>query len=115
MGNQRNDAAVQLVLCTLGHAAWYGHPITNNLDPIHFDFVSSMDLVNTQEEVQSTVLLTSSERAKTYRVPVRISSGIVDLDPGYFTEGNTPNQAFAVLLEARSWSHFAQSLPAVLR
>ena len=46
---------------------------------------------------------------------MRISSGIVDLDPGYFAEGNTPNQAFAVLLEGSFRSHFAQSLPAVLR
>jgi ABC-2 type transport system permease protein len=115
MGNQRNMQLFNWYFAPLAMPLGTGHPITNNLDPIHFDFVSSMDLVNTQEEVQSTVLLTSSERAKTYRVPVRISSGIVDLDPGYFAEGNTPNQAFAVLLEGSFRSHFAQSLPAVLR
>ena len=115
MGNQRNMQLFNWYFAPLAMPLGTGHPITNNLDPIHFDFVSSMDLVNTQEEVQSTVLLTSSERAKTYRVPVRISSGIVDLDPGYFAEGNTPNEAFAVLLEGSFRSHFAQSLPAILR
>ena len=115
MGNQRNMQLFNWYFAPLAMPLGSGHPITNNLDPIHFDFVSSMDLVNTQEDVQSTVLLASSERAKTYRVPVRISSGIVDLDPGYFAEGNTPNQAFAVLLEGSFRSHFAQSLPAVLR
>ena len=92
-----------------------GHPITNNLDPIHFDFVSSLDLVDTQPEVTSTVLLASSARAKAYRTPVRVSSSIVDLDPMYFAEGNTANAPFAALLEGTFRSHFAQTLPDALR
>ena len=115
MGNQRNMRLFNWYFAPLSMPLGTGHPITNNLDPIHFDFVSSMELVNTQEEVTSTVLLTSSERAKTYRVPVRVSSGIVDLDPGYFAEGNTPNVAFAALLEGAFRSHYAQSLPKRLR
>jgi len=115
MGNQRNMRLFNWYFAPLAMPLGTGHPITNNLDPIHFDFVSSMDLVNTQEEVTSTVLLTSSERAKTYRVPVRISSGIVDLDPSYFAEGNTPNAVFAALLEGSFRSHYAQSLPERLR
>ena len=77
--------------------------------------MSSLDLVNTQEDVQSTMLLTSSERAKTYRAPVRISSGIVDLDPAYFAEGNTPHAGFAALLEGSFRSHYTQTLASVLR
>ena len=61
------------------------------------------------------MLLTSSERAKTYRAPVRVSSGIVTLDPAYFAEGNTPNVPFAVLLEGSFRSHFEQTLSARLR
>ena len=99
MGNQRNMQLFNWYFAPLSMPMGTGHPITNNLDPIHFDFVSSLDLVNTQEDVQSTMLLTSSERAKTYRAPVRISSGIVDLDPAYFAEGNTPHAGFAALLE----------------
>lgn len=115
MGNQRNMQLFNWYFAPLALPLGTGHPITNNLDPIHFDFVSSMDVVNTQEEVEATVLLTSSERAKTYRVPVRISSGIVDLDPSYFAQGNTPNVAFATLLEGSFRSHFAQTLPTALR
>ena len=115
MGNQRNMQLFNWYFAPLAMPLGTGHPITNNLDPIHFDFVSSIDLVNTQEDVASTVLLTSSERAKTYRVPVRISSGIVDLDPSYFSEGNTPNQSLAVLLEGSFRSHFSQTLPEALR
>lgn len=115
MGNQRNMQLFSWYFAPLSMPLGTGHPITNNLDPIHFDFVSSLDLVNTQEEVTSTMLLTSSERAKTYRVPVRISSGIVDLDPAYFAEGNTPNAGFAALLEGTFRSHYAQTLPSALR
>ena len=115
MGNQRNMQLFNWYFAPLSMPLGTGHPITNNLDPIHFDFVSSMDLVNTQDDVTSTMLLTSSERAKTYRVPVRISSGIVDLDPAYFAEGNTPNAGFAALLEGTFRSHYAQTLPSALR
>jgi len=115
MVNQRNMQLFNWYFAPLSMPLGTGHPITNNLDPIHFDFVSSMDLVNTQDDVQSTVLLTSSERAKTYRAPVRVSSGIVDLDPTYFAEGNTPNVPFAVLLEGSFRSHFEQTLSARLR
>ena len=115
MGNQRNMQLFNWYFAPLSMPLGTGHPITNNLDPIHFDFVSSMDLVNTQDDVQSTVLLTSSERAKTYRAPVRVSSGIVDLYPTYFAEGNTPNVPFAVLLEGSFRSHFEQTLSARLR
>jgi gliding-associated putative ABC transporter substrate-binding component GldG len=115
MGNERNMQLFNWYFAPLSMPLGTGHPITNNLDPIHFDFVSSMDLVNTQDDVQSTVLLTSSERAKTYRAPVRVSSGIVDLDPTYFAEGNTPNVPFAVLLEGFFRSHFEQTLSARLR
>ena len=115
MGNQRNMQLFSWYFAPLALPLGTGHPITNNLDPIHFDFVSSMDVVNTQENVKSTVLLTSSERARTYRVPVRISSGIVNLDPSYFAQSNTPNAAFATLLEGKFRSHFLQSLPSALR
>ncbi|MEC7949810.1 MAG: Gldg family protein, partial [Bacteroidota bacterium] len=111
MGNQRNMQLFNWYFAPLSMPLGTGHPITNNLDPIHFDFVSSMDLVDTQEDVTSTMLLTSSERAKTYRVPVRISSGIVDLDPAYFAEGNTPSAGFAALLEGSFRSHYEQTLP----
>ena len=46
---------------------------------------------------------------------MRISSGIVDLDPAYFAEGNTPNAVFAALLEGTFRSHYEQTLPSALR
>jgi len=49
MGNQRNMRLFNWYFAPLSMPLGTGHPITNNLDPIHFDFVSSMELVNTQE------------------------------------------------------------------
>jgi len=115
MGNQRNMQMFSWYFAPLALPLGTGHPITNNLDPIHFDFVSSMDLVNTQEQVKATTLLTSSERAKVYRAPVRISSSIVDLDPVVFQSGNTPHAPLAVMLEGTFRSHFATLLPDTLK
>ena len=114
-GNQRQMRLFNWYFAPLAMPFGSGHPITNNLDPIHFDFVSSLDLVDTQPEVSSTVLLASSAKAKAYRTPVRVSSSIVDLDPMYFAEGNTANAPFAALLEGTFRSHFAQTLPEALR
>lgn len=87
------------------------HPISTNLDPIHFDFVSSIDTVSTDADIKKTVLLSSSARARTYRAPVRVSSAIVDLTPEYFETNNTPNVPFAVLLEGEFDSHFTDIIP----
>ena len=87
------------------------HPISTNLDPIHFDFVSSLDTVSTDADIKKTVLLSSSQRARTYRAPVRVSSAIVDLKPEYFATNNTPNTPFAILLEGEFDSHFTDIIP----
>ena len=54
MGNQRNMQLFNWYFAPLSMPLGTGHPITTNLDPIHFDFVSSLDLVNTQEGVEGT-------------------------------------------------------------
>ena len=63
-GNQRQMRLFNWYFAPLAMPFGSGHPITNNLDPIHFDFVSSLDLVDTQPEVTSTVLLASSARGQ---------------------------------------------------
>ena len=60
------------------------HPITTNLDPIHFDFASSLDTVDAPGKLRKTVLLSSSERSREYKSPVRVSSSIVELTPRIF-------------------------------
>ena len=91
-----------------------GHPITTNLDPIHFDFVSSIDTVSSGTELRKTVLLTSSEMSRAYKSPVRVSSSVVELQPDYFTQNTQPNQALAVLVEGKFKSAFKNRLPVSL-
>ena len=55
------------------------HPICANLDPVHFDFVSSIDPVNQIDGRESKVLLESSARSVLYNAPVRVASGVVNL------------------------------------
>ncbi len=115
MGNQRNLQMFNWYFAPIAIPQGMGHPITTNLDPIHFDFVSRLDTVGTDPLIRKTVLLKSSEMAREYKAPVRISSSIVDLTPEYFTENPLPSQPFAVLVEGEFTSAFAHRLPDTLK
>jgi ABC-2 type transport system permease protein len=117
-GNQRNMQLFSWYFAPLAipqSTTEITHPITTNLDPIHFNFVSSIDTVGIDRDIKKTVLLHSSEKARMYLAPVRVSSSIVDLTPEYFTTHNVPNSPFAVLLEGKFKSHFTDILPAALQ
>ena len=113
-GNQRSMQLFSWYFAPLAIPQGISHPITTNLDPIHFDFVSGLDTVSTDAELKKTVLLRSSANARTYKAPIRVSSSIVDLDPSYFTSNNTPFTPFAVLLEGSFKSHFTDIIPDTL-
>jgi len=115
MGNQRNMQMFNWYFAPVAILQGISHPITTNLDPVHLDFVSRLDTVDTQPDVQKTVLMRSSELAREYKAPVRISSGIVTLQPEYFAERPLPNQPFAVLLEGEFTSAFADNISDTLR
>jgi len=113
-GNQRSMQLFSWYFSPLAIPQGISHPITTNLDPIHFDFVSGLDTVSTDADLKKTVLLRSSALARTYKAPVRVSSSIVDLDPSYFNSNNTPYTPFAVLIEGSFKSHFTDILPDTL-
>jgi ABC-2 type transport system permease protein len=113
-GNQRSMQLFSWYFSPLAIPQGISHPITTNLDPIHFDFVSGLDTVSTDADLKKTVLLRSSALARTYKAPIRISSSIVDLDPSYFNSNNTPYTPFAVLIEGSFKSHFTDILPDTL-
>lgn len=115
MGNQRNMQMFNWYFAPVAILQGISHPITTNLDPVHLDFVSRLDTVNTQPAVRKTVLMRSSELAREYKAPVRISSGIVTLKPEYFAERPLPHQPFAVLLEGEFRSAFADNISDTLR
>ncbi len=83
------------------------HPITRGLNYIHAQFASSQDTVAVVSgELSRTVLLSTSERTNSRRVPLRITMDEVsrDPDPELFTDRNLP---VAVLAEGVFPSFFA--------
>ncbi|MFN8700429.1 MAG: gliding motility-associated ABC transporter substrate-binding protein GldG [Flavobacteriales bacterium] len=77
------------------------HPIVANLDPIKFDFASSIDTVNQNPDVKKIPLLFSSPLSKELKTPVRVNTAIVELGQDYFTQNPTPNRIMALLMEGQ--------------
>lgn len=111
MGNQRNMQFFNWYFSPLSMPADSAHPIVNNLDPILFEFASSIDTVGSDPNIRKTVLLSSSYYSREFKAPVRINSGIVNIDPN-FREYNLPFQPLAVLLEGPFHSAFDGRLTA---
>lgn len=83
------------------------HPITRGLNYVHGQFISAFDTIAVSEgELNRTVLLSTSARAQSRRVPLRITMDEVsrDPDPARFTESHLP---VAVLSEGIFPSFFS--------
>lgn len=93
----------------LAIAGQQAHPIASNLDPIHFDFVSSIDTVNPNNGIEKTVLLKSSAQSIRYNAPVRVATAVVNLPAEHF-EAGPGNYPLAVLLEGEFPSFFETRL-----
>lgn len=72
------------------------HPIVNNLNLVKFDFANQIDTL--KNDINKTILLTSSPLSKIDGTPLQISLDIItqEPDPSRYTKGN---QNLAVLLE----------------
>jgi len=79
------------------------HAISNNLDAIKCEFVSSIDTI--KNNIHKTILLHSSANARIVPSPQRVSLGMLKNPPksDYF---NNPNISIAVLLEGSFESVF---------
>lgn len=69
------------------------HPVTRGLNYIHGQFVSAFDTIPVKNgELQRTVLLSTSERTQSRRVPLRITMDEVSRDPNpeLFTSASLP-------------------------
>lgn len=92
-------------------ASYEDHPITRNLNPLRFEFVSTVDTVGEDPAIKKRVLLTSSDHSRIVRSPFRISA------PELFSERPDPNRfplenlPVAVLLEGEFTSHYEGRLP----
>ncbi|NRA93956.1 MAG: gliding motility-associated ABC transporter substrate-binding protein GldG [Psychroserpens sp.] len=74
------------------------HPITNNINPVKFDFASQLDTL--KNSVEKTILLRSSNLTKLIGVPSEVDLDMVTKEPDLKTY-NKPNQTLAVLLEGQ--------------
>ena len=74
------------------------HPITRNINKVRGEFVNFIDTVGLDRNIKKTVLLSSSELAKTLNPPVLISLREAELIPDEKTY-NSPDLTVAVLLE----------------
>lgn len=85
------------------------HPIVKNLDPVDLRFPTVIESVGDDPDVQKTVLLQSSDRARRKRLPAPIdldaSKYSIDLDR--FNEAGLP---FAYLMEGSFTSPYANRL-----
>ncbi|MCW3086356.1 MAG: hypothetical protein JWP12_3722 [Bacteroidetes bacterium] len=86
------------------------HPIVKNLDVIKFDYVSSIDMVDSGPGINKTVLLTTSKNSKLLNAPVRVDMSRMRMqeDESKFRAGPQP---VAVLLEGQFESLYKNRLP----
>lgn len=80
------------------------HPIVRNLDPIAFQFVSSIDLIDAPG-IDKSVLLRSSSLSRKLMAPVRVNLQLAT-EQSKEEQFNKPNQNVAVLLEGQFPSFF---------
>jgi len=84
------------------------HPIVSNVDPIHTQFLSTIDTV-TANGINKTVLLRTSPYTRLSKTPVRVNLGIIEKEPDFqgLSAGRVP---VAVLLEGKFASVFDNRL-----
>lgn len=85
------------------------HPIVRNLDVIKSDFASSIDLLQNEDDLQKTVLLTTSEytRLKNAPVVIDLNEAKVEPDQRLYNHKEVP---VAVLVEGKFTSMFHNRL-----
>lgn len=89
------------------------HPIVRNLNGIKLEFASSIDTISVAG-VKKTILLSTSERSRGLRTPVRVSLETMLQEPKP-EQFNQPNMPVAVLLEGEFGSVFKNRLPPQIR
>ena len=85
------------------------HPIIYNLNAIKTEFVSSIDTIES-ENVNKTILLTTSKFSRLQMAPARVSLNMLreEPDPKMFNKQNIP---VAVLLEGNFTSNYVNRIP----
>jgi ABC-2 type transport system permease protein len=111
MGNQRSMQMFSWYYAPLIFPPNNPHPIVANLDPIKFDFASSIDTVNQNAKIRKTPILFTSELSKGIKTPVSISTNVVELGPDFFKKNPQPHQIMTLIMEGEFPSAFKDQLP----
>ena len=87
------------------------HPVTKNLDGVLGRFVSSIDVLDQNDEIEKTVLLSTSRYTKKLSLPLSLSlfDAVIEFNIAEFNASHIP---VAVLLEGNFRSHYADRQPA---
>ncbi len=85
-----------------------GHPIAKNLDYVLTQFPNTLDTVEAKG-IQKTILLSSSQQARTLETPAKVSWNSVQTEEDFNTF-NKSKIPVAVLLEGKFISHYANRL-----
>ena len=85
----------------------HNHPIINNINPVHFSFVSSIDTL--KNSIKKTVLLKSSKLSKEVQTPsiIELNTVLEKPDPKNYNNGN---KTLALLLEGSFTSAYKDRL-----
>ncbi len=83
------------------------HPIVKGIEPVWFQFASSIDTLN-NPNIKKTVLFQSSPYSRALSAPVRVdlSTARLDLQPEMFRRNSNGNFIMGVLLEGQFVSNF---------
>lgn len=89
-------------------SSYSGHPIAKNLDYVLTQFPNTLDTVEAKG-IRKTILLASSQQARTLETPAKVSWNSVQSEEDFNTF-NKSHVPVAVLLEGKFSSHYANRL-----
>lgn len=83
------------------------HPISKGIEPVWFQFASSIDTLN-NADIKKTVLYQSSPYSRVLSAPVRVdlNTARLDLQPEMFRRNSKGNFIMGILLEGKFLSNF---------
>jgi ABC-2 type transport system permease protein len=83
------------------------HPISKGIEPVWFQFASSIDTLN-NPDIKKTVLYQSSPYSRILSAPVRVdlNTARLDLQPEMFRRNSKGNFIMGILLEGKFLSNF---------
>jgi len=90
------------------------HPVIHNIGPVNLDFPSSIDTLQSHNEIKKTVLLETSSYSRVQSQPIQLNFDILQFEPDA-TKFNQGGQIVGVLLEGELESNYKNRLTSDLK